>query len=218
MLYLCRHGGREHQRLPVLGQLGNNAHNVFRKTHVEHAVSLVKDEKLHARKVHIAHLHMRQQASGSGYDHIRTLPEGVLLTRKFLSVVTTVYGKTAHRYIVCEPLHSTIYLLGQLVGRHHHHALDLGRGLGIGKQVDNGQQVCGGLARTRLGAGYKVVSFQNNIDALLLNGGALFKIHCIEGVQYVVAQRKFVKSHNLIIINSPAVCLIGVFEFNSNTY
>ena len=83
------------------------------------------------------------------------------------------------------------------------------RGLGIGKQVDNGQQVCGGLARTRLGAGYKVVSFQNNIDALLLNGGALFKIHCIEGVQYVVAQRKFVKSHNLIIINSPAVCLIG---------
>ena len=48
LLYLRWHGGREHQGLSVLGQLGHYLHDVVEKSHVEHAVGFVKNEKRHA--------------------------------------------------------------------------------------------------------------------------------------------------------------------------
>ncbi len=45
VLYLCRHGSREHDGLATLWYLLGDGEDIIRKSHIEHAVSLVEDEE-----------------------------------------------------------------------------------------------------------------------------------------------------------------------------
>ena len=111
----------------------------------------------------------------------------MLLLGEGLAVVAAVYGQAAHGDVVGEALHLLVDLSRQLVGWHHDDAFHLRVGLGVGEEVDEREEVCGGLARARLGAGYEVVAVEDEVDALLLDRCALLEVHGIECIKDVVA-------------------------------
>ena len=45
VLYLLRHGGREHNYLAVLWQQLGYGQDIFRKAHIQHSVGFIKDEE-----------------------------------------------------------------------------------------------------------------------------------------------------------------------------
>ena len=58
---VTRHGGREQQRLALLGDRGHDAAHVADEAHVEHAVGLVEDEEGHVRQLDVAALDQVEQ-------------------------------------------------------------------------------------------------------------------------------------------------------------
>ena len=58
LLYLRRHGGREHDGLAGWRQLFGNGHDVFRETHVEHTVGLIQHKERHFVQINIAQLYV----------------------------------------------------------------------------------------------------------------------------------------------------------------
>ena len=64
LTYLRGQRRREHDRLPILGHIGDDLHDVLAETHVEHTVGLVEDQALDVRKVDAAVLDVRDHAPG----------------------------------------------------------------------------------------------------------------------------------------------------------
>mmetsp|Transcript_13693 Transcript_13693/g.38880 ORF Transcript_13693/g.38880 Transcript_13693/m.38880 type:complete len:253 (+) Transcript_13693:743-1501(+) len=71
-LDLLGEGRAKHKGLAVAGQvlLLDNATNLRLETHVQHAVSLVKDEKLDTREANPAALHEVKKAAGSSHQQV----------------------------------------------------------------------------------------------------------------------------------------------------
>ncbi len=63
-----RHGGRKHQRLLSRRQLGDDPLDVRKKTHVEHPVSLIEDERMHLVEAIGDVPEVIQKAAGGGDD------------------------------------------------------------------------------------------------------------------------------------------------------
>ena len=65
-----RHGGGEHQRLPVRRQLGDDFADVVDETHVEHAVGFVEHEAFDAVEPKRIALHEIEQPARRGDENI----------------------------------------------------------------------------------------------------------------------------------------------------
>ncbi len=120
----------------------------------------------------------------------------MLLLGEHFAVGAAVDGHARKGQIVRQPFELPVDLLGQLARGGHHDAVYMVLRLGESvKQVDYRQKVGRGLARARLGHGYKVVTFEYLRNSLFLYGGTVMEAHLVEGVEDAVAQIKFVKSH-----------------------
>ena len=188
LLYLVGHGGGEHDGLASLGQLRCDGLDVFRESHVEHAVGLVEDEEAHPAQVYVAQRDMGDEASGCGYHHVGSHAQALELLVVAVAVVAAVYSHAAHALqIVAEALHGLVYLLCQLACGRHDDAVD-GIG-GVASVVDlaqYGQQVGGGLAGAGLCHAEHVVSVQYLRDTLFLYGSASVEAHVVQCVEHVV--------------------------------
>ncbi len=67
---LRREGGREQQRLPLLGQVGQDALQVRQEADVEHAVGLVEHDVLDLVQHAVLRLDVVEQAAGRGDQHL----------------------------------------------------------------------------------------------------------------------------------------------------
>ena len=72
-------GGREQQRLLLLGHQGQHFFDVVNKAHVQHAVGFVQDQDLHLRQVQRALLRVVQQAAGGGHQNVHAAAQLVNL-------------------------------------------------------------------------------------------------------------------------------------------
>jgi hypothetical protein len=71
-LDLGREGGREQQRLPLLGQVGQDALQVGQKADVQHAVGLVEHHVLDLVEHRVLGLDVVEQAARRGDQHLDT--------------------------------------------------------------------------------------------------------------------------------------------------
>ena len=197
LLDFGRHCRREHHRAaPLLRKVRHNGHDVVVKSHVKHAVGLVKNKKLNFRQVDITHLKVRQQTARSGDYHFDAVFKRLLLLCETGAVSAAVNSQRTYRQKIREALESRVNLDGKLARGRHDHALHLLRRLALAQLIDYGKKESRRLARARLSHGYKVAARQSRRNCLLLNRSAFLKIHIIESVKDVVGKVKFFKCHD----------------------
>ena len=173
-LYVLRHGGGEHEHLPVGRALFEYEFYVVDETHVEHAVRLVHDDHLYPGQVQIFPLdHVLDAAGGTRYD-VHALLQLVDLP---LYARPSVDGDA---YVSAEVGHLSEFLGdldGQLPGGFED---DGGRDLlsaGYGAEYHRAEG--SGLPGTGLCLGYEVVSLQSGGDRRLLYGRRFFPAHLV---------------------------------------
>ena len=71
-----REGRGEQERLPLYGNLADDAADVGQKAHVQHAVAFVQNQGLQVREFHDPLAHVIKQAAGRRHHHIRTGAQG----------------------------------------------------------------------------------------------------------------------------------------------
>src|SRR6478736_2809034 len=72
---IARHGGREEQRLALLGELLQNALHVRQEAHVEHAIGLVQNQDLDLVQERGALIHQVEQTTWGGNEHVEPTAE-----------------------------------------------------------------------------------------------------------------------------------------------
>ena len=175
----------------------HNLHDIIDKAHVEHTIGLIEHEETAAREVEVAHLEMAEQTPWGGNEHIGTQTHAAHLLVVAPAVVAAIDGYG--RYIVeviTKALHGLVDLLGEFTGGRHDDAVDgiLGELLVVELRED-GQQIGGGLASTRLGHTQHVVAVEDLWDTAFLNGRHLFEAHIVERIEDIVVEICFFKFH-----------------------
>ena len=198
--YLRRQRGREHYRLTLAGQVGNDLHYVVAESHIEHPVRLVENEALHMRQVHPAVGQVRNESSGGGYDHIGAHQHTALLNLPTLAVASAVDHRGRYGKKVRKALELHIDLLGQLARRHYDKRLDHIVGIALYRQaVQQRQSVGRRLARAGLRAADNVAAGKYDRDCMFLNRRHIHEVHRIESFEYFRFEFKFVESHLFLL-------------------
>ena len=185
---LVGHGGREHDGLAGGRQQLCYLFNVFRETHVEHAVGLVEDEERHLAEVGVTHADVADEASWGGYHHVGAQCQAFQFLVVTVAVVATIDGHAAHVVqIIAEALHGLVYLLCQLACGAHDNAVDgVFRVSALVELAQHGQQVGCRFSGSCLGHAQHVFTGQYFGYALLLYGRACLEAHVVERIEHVV--------------------------------
>ncbi len=175
---LRRHGRREEERLPLLGQTGLDLANVADEAHVQHTVSLVEDESFDLREIDVPLLHQVEQAPRAGHQNIEPLIEHLDLG---LLRNAAVDHTGAELDILAIHRKTLGHLTGELTGGSQHEVADTPAECltwTLGDAVEQRQREGCRLARAGLRTGQEVALLQEHGDRLGLNrrrrGVALF--------------------------------------------
>ena len=197
LLDVAREGGGEKKGLAILlGKIPNDPSDVGEKAHVEHAIGLVENEELEARKICAALFHQAHEAPGGGDDQLHALAQGL-----FLGTFPhpAVDGRHAQRKMLGVGLDVVVNLDDQLAGRRN----DQGPGLAVAgpilsEALEDGQHGEGKgrrLARPGLRDAGQVLALENKGDGFGLDGRWLFVAGLLDGPQYIGAKAHGLKRH-----------------------
>ena len=73
--HLYRECRRKQQRLTIARERGQDAAQRWQKAHIEHPIGFVQCQDFHTRQIDRALLHVIDQASGRGHDHVNAAAE-----------------------------------------------------------------------------------------------------------------------------------------------
>ena len=205
---LAGHGGREHYRLACLRNMLGNGEDVVRKSHIEHAVSLVEDEEREVREVDIVHLHVGYQSARRSYDHRSTFLQRRQLVVVAVAVVAAIYRHAAYAVeIVSESLHGLVYLLCQLAcGSHDETVHRIILVASVVKARDDWKQIGCRLAGAGLRHTHDVTALDDRVYACCLNGSTGLETHIVQGIEDVVVKKGLFEIFLLHILSHYYVC------------
>ena len=178
--------GRKEKGLTLLGHKSNHPVDLFDEAHVEHAVRLVKYQRVQSVKEQRALVQVRQDSAGRAHNDVRPMAQGAELgseghtaaEREYLDVVRAS-GQTAK-------------LFGDLVGefarRTEHQRLHLE--IFDIELVQQAYAEGGRLAASGLGLRNNIGVLQDRRQALCLYRGHLFKPEFVQVVEHLGAKRK----------------------------
>ena len=193
--YLAAHGGREEQRVALLGHAGEYLVDALRETHVEHFVGLVEHHVCHLVELGHSAVHQVDESSGRCHDDLHALSQCLHLSDDVCSAINglDVYA----RQVAGKVLHVVGYLQTELARGAEHYGLGvLARGVDA---LEQGYAEGCRLAGARLGQCYHVVAVAKQIgDNGLLHGHGLNKAQLVDGAQYLFLNAKFLKCHYAI--------------------
>ena len=190
---VVRHGGREQQRLAVLGDRARDAAHVADEAHVEHAIGLVEDEEVHVAELHVAALDEIEQTAGRGDQDVDAARQ-----RLDLAAVaqTADDGAKPEAEAAAVGVEAARDLHRKLSGRRQHErprALRLGALVGCSKQLQDGQRESRRLAGAGLGNAEHVAALQQGRNGACLDrrrGGVLGSV---QGTQQRLGQAEIRK-------------------------
>ena len=162
-----RHGGREEQRLPQLGDDLHDALDIGDEAHIQHAVGFIDHQQLAIRHQDAAAIKQIEQAAGGGDQHVHAFFQHVAL-------VIHALAADQQRVVQVEILAVFHELLGHLEGQFARRLQDQAArharlGPAAGEDVHHRQGEAGGLAGAGLGAAHHVPAHQHDGDRLFLN-------------------------------------------------
>ena len=171
-----REGGREQQRLPLLGRALDQCADRFVEAHVEHAVGFVQHQRAHLAQVQRVLLHQFQHAAGRADHHVRRMRErGELRTQR--------NAAAEHRqFQVGDAGRQLAQLLADLVGEFaggaEHQGLGA-RGGGV-DALQQAQPECRGLAAAGRRLRDQVAAFEHGGQGLRLDRGQRGVVECVQ--------------------------------------
>ena len=180
---VTRHGGREQQRLALLGDRGHDAAHVADEAHVEHAIGLVEDEEGHVRQLDVAALDQVEKPARRGDQDVDAAVQGLDLPAE---------AQAADHHAELQPeaaavgVEAAADLDGELARRRQHQRP---RMLGLrtlaesGEVLQDGQREGGGLAGAGLGDAQHVAALQQCRDGARLDRRGHGVAGGIEGTQ-----------------------------------
>ncbi len=147
-----RHGRREEQHAPPVGRMRHDLLDIVDKSHVQHLVGLVENEVADAGEVECPAPDMVEYASRGPHHDVGPLREPPEL---FTHGGTAVDGCDGESFLPVIGDQLLGHLQGEFPRGNQHDGL---HSAGSAHEVlQNGQSVCGRLARSRLGLGDDVV-------------------------------------------------------------
>ena len=160
-----RHRGREHERLPLVGQQAQDAVEVGREAHVDHAVGLVEDEHLHlVERQALAAVQVEQAARGGDEQVDARVAQHALLRADRDAAVHDAHPQRGEARVVAGV---GLDLGGQFAGRREH---ERAQALSALEQAgEDGQQECRGLAGAGLRGPDQVAAGQDHRNRLRLD-------------------------------------------------
>ena len=197
---LGRHGGREHDGLPLGGQAVAYLHDVVVETHVEHAVGLIENKILDARKINIRNVQVRDEPPRCGDNDIGTQGQPALLLFPRRAVAPTRYHSRGDGQEIGETGKLHVDLLSQFTSRCHNNRPHLVAAARIlREQIQQRQDIGSRLARTGLGTSNQISSLQYHGNGLFLHRGSLLKVHGIKPLHNLFRQSEFFKCHIFLL-------------------
>ena len=95
----------------MLGKLLHDRLNIIEESHVEHAVGFVENDMGGARKIEVAQLEVRNQATWGGNNDVCTLGKGFALLFKSDAIVTAIDSHAVSFGVIGKTLESLVDLL-----------------------------------------------------------------------------------------------------------
>ena len=190
---VARHGRREQQGLPVLGDRGRNAADVADEAHVEHAIGFVADEEADRSELHVAALDEGEQTAGRGDEDVDAARQGLDLAA---IAQTADHGAEAQAEAATVGVEAAGDLNREFAGRRQHEgarALGLGALLRLGKKLQHGQRERRRLAGAGLGDAQHVTALQQGGNRARLDGRRHGVIRCAQRAQQRLGQTEIRK-------------------------
>ena len=189
------HRGAEHQRLAILGQELDDAHDVVDEAHVHHPVGLVQHQELEPFEMDIAQVQVAEQLARGGDDHLGAARQRPLLLVEGGGVASPVDRYRRDGREVGDGLELLVDLQGQLPCRHDHQGPDAAFDLRLVRvdDVDEREEEGRGLAGAGLCAGDQVLSLQRGGDGLRLHGCGGADAHGVEPFKEIIADAELVE-------------------------
>src|SRR6516164_7837033 len=156
----CLKGGRETERLAVLGELGHDAANGGMKTHVQHAVGFIENQGLHAGELKEVAVEVILKPSRSGDDNASAASDGLQL----LAFGETPNDESGGREVPSSKSFELLHHLhGKFARRYKHKRTDPSGFFGQ-ELFDHGYEERERLARTWLRGSQDILSFERLRD------------------------------------------------------
>ena len=162
-------GGREKQRLPLLGKERDDALDIALEAHVEHAVDFIEDEEVDTREFDVTLVDQVEKTTGAGDEDIDAAAHGIDLW----SLADAAVNEGVLDFdVLAVGFEALADLGGEFTGwSEHENAWALGaKRTWVGVEfLQNRQREGGGLAGSRLGATKQVAAFKQMRNGLGLN-------------------------------------------------
>ena len=171
-----RQGGREEERLPILGNLCDDAAHGWQETDIEHAVHLVEDEDFDVVETQRSLLEVILEAARSGDENIEALLEcGALVSVADTAVnaADLEIGETA------EVAHGGFHLHGEFASGLENEAAEA---TVRAELLQRGQREGGGFACAGLGRGDEVAAFKGRRNGAKLDGCRIAVTHRLDAL------------------------------------
>ena len=149
-----RHGGAEQQRLTVARHLFDNAVQLRREAHVEHAIRFVEHQRLEIREIDVALLEVIEQSSRRGHHDVDAAAQRTLL--RFVPNAAK-HRDHIHRSVLGILANALLDLETQLAGRRENQNARPTRT--AQQTVYHRQREAGRLASARLGKADQIAAF-----------------------------------------------------------
>ena len=173
-----RDGGGEEEGLPLFGTLEEDAADIGKETHVEHAVGLIEHDIAGEVEAEGALAEVIQESARGGDHDIDAIGEGFALgtvTDAAVDEAGTESGELAELEEI------VVGLLGEFAGGFEDETTRAGS---VGAETaEDGEGKCGGLAGAGLGGSNDVLAFEEEWDGLLLDRGGLDVAQCVHCVE-----------------------------------
>ena len=171
-----RHGGGEQQRLPPLGQTGNDLADIVDKSHIQHPVRLVQNKSFNLFQVNVALVAQVVETARRCHQNVHTLADGFHLGH--LAHTAENYG-TAQGQILAVPFKVVLNLQCQFPGGRKHQGPDgLVGTVGLFLEpLQNGDGKGRRFTGARLSAADEVPARQHRRNGGSLNGRRLHIAH-----------------------------------------
>ena len=191
-------GSGEQQSLSIFGYLLQNSSNRRKKTHIQHAVSLIQDQGAESRQVHLILIHEIEKTAGAGDNDLGAIAQSLNLRP---GADTSINRHTAQAGSLAEEANGLVDLFREFAGRGENQSALLGFFFRLQHRIQDRQHKSGGFAGTGLRSADQIMAGKNKRNGLGLYRSGLLKSGCFDSRHQTGIQFELIEIHIISLMS-----------------